>query len=274
MRSSLILALAGVAACGVGPTPRDASHATLPTTHAVMIANIHAVHDRPPAPRVLDLLGAPDRTPEDRALDETRQAADLLTYLAVDPGMRVAELACGRGYFTELLARAVGPRGVVFGQNAPAMLAGSPVEAAWGARLARPDDRNVIRIDRSLTEPLPADARGLDLVYLALDYGGLAPLGVDRDAMNHAVHLALRRGGRYVVLEETPREGQLLTDLHALHTAESRHARREIESAGFAFESEGRFFRDSSDPRDWDASPRAPLRGEKHDRFVLAFVKP
>ena len=274
MRPALLVAFAGLSSCAPGPTPRDASHAALPTTHAVMTANIHAVHDRPPEPRVLELLAAPDRAPQDRALDETRQAADLLTFLAVDPGMRVAELACGGGYFTELLARAVGPRGVVLGQNSPTMLAGSPVEAAWSARLARRSVENVVRVDRSLSEPLPTTARGLDLVFLAIDYGALVPLGVDEDAMNHAVHLALRPGGRYVVLEATPREGSRTTDLHALHTEESRHARREIESAGFAFESEGRIFRDSSDPRDWDASPLAPLRGETRDRFVLAFTRP
>jgi predicted methyltransferase len=274
MRTPFLLAFAGLVGCAVGPAPRDASHAALPTTHAVMTTNIHAVHDRPPDQRVLDLLAAPDRTPEDRALDDTRQAADLMTFLAVAPGMRVAELASGGGYYTELLARAVGPEGVVYGENVPRMLAGSPIGPIWTSRLARTSDRNVTRVDRSLDDPLPKEVRALDLVYLALDYGKLASLGVDRDAMNHGVHLALRRGGRFVVLEETPREGALLTDLRALHTEESRNARREIESAGFVFESEGRFFRDASDPRDWDASPRAPLRGEKRDRFVLAFVKP
>jgi predicted methyltransferase len=239
-----------------------------------MTANLHAIHDRAPDPRVLDLLAAPDRAPEDRALDGPRQAADVLTYLAIEPGMRVAELACGRGYFTDLLARAVGPSGGVLGQNAPAMLAGTPVEAAWGARLARIRDRNVTRVDRGLSDPLPPGTRGLDLVFLAIDYGELAALRVDLDEMNHAVHLALRPGGRYVVMEETPREGTRLTDLHALHVEESRHARREIESAGFVFQSEGRFFRDGTDPRDWDANPNAPLRGEARDRFALAFVKP
>jgi predicted methyltransferase len=154
------------------------------------------------------------------------------------------------------------------------MLSGSTAEAAWTARLRRASDANVQRVDRDFVDPLPPGTRNLDLVFLAIDYRDLVPFGVDRDAMNHAVHLSLRRGGRYVVLEETPREGPMLTDLHALHTEESRNARREIESAGFAFVSEGRFFRDSRDPRDWDANPHAPLRGEERDRFVLAFVKP
>jgi predicted methyltransferase len=250
------------------------SNASLPPTRAYVVGNMHAVQEVEPAPAVLELLAARDRAPEDRALDDSHQAAELLTFLSVAPGARVAELASGKGYLTELLARAVGPRGVVFGQNAPAMLTSPSVRSAWTARLARPADANVVRVERNFDDPLPPSTRSLDLVFLALDYGDLVPLGVDRDAMNHAVHLALRGGGRYMVLEETPREGALLTDLHALHVEESRNARREIESAGFTFVSEGRFLRDSGDPRDWDASPRAPLRGEKRDRFVLVFEKP
>jgi predicted methyltransferase len=250
------------------------SNASLPPTRAYVVANMHAVQEVEPAPRVLELLAARDRTPEDRALDESHQTAELLTFISVARDARVAELASGKGYLTELLARAVGPHGVVFGQNAPAMLAGSSVATAWTARLSRPVDANVVRVDRDFSDPLPQSTRSLDLVFLALDYGALVPMGVDRDAMNHSVHLALRQGGRYVVLEETPREGPFLTDLHALHVEASRNARREIESAGFRFLSEGRFLRDSGDPRDWDASPRVPLHGEKRDRFVLVFEKP
>lgn len=272
MRSTIIVTLLGLAACASAPA--DMSNAALPTTRAYTASNIHAAVEVQPTPHVLELLAAHDRTQEDHALDESRQAADLLTFLAIDDGSHVAELASVKGYFTELMARAVGPRGVVLGQNAPEMLAGTSAETAWKARLGRSSDANVVRVDRSFVAPLPPETRGLDLVFLAIDYGQLVQFGVDRDAMNHAVHLALRRGGRYVVLDETPREGPFLTDLHALHTAESRNARREIESAGFAFAAEGRFLRDSSDPRDWDANPGASKTGEKRDRFVLAFVKP
>ncbi len=271
--TQVFILLATSAACAGGAPPRDLSNAALPVTNANAIANTHAVREVEPMTRVRELLAAPDRAPEDRALDESRQAADLLTFLAVDRGMRVAELGCGRGYMTELLARAVGPGGGVVGQNAPAMLA-SPVETAWSARLSRPVDANVVRVDRPFADPFPPGTRGLDLVFLAIDYGQLVPFGVDRDAMNHAIHLALRRGGRYVTLDETPREGSITTDLRALHIDESRNARREIESAGFVFAAEGRFLRDGADPRDWDANPGVPAKGEKRDRFVLVFTKP
>ena len=216
MRSPWLFVLAALASCAPPLPPGDLSNATLPTTRGYQDANMNAVTQVNPAPRVLGLLAAPDRAPEDRALDDSRQAADMLTFLAVEPGARVAELACGKGYLTELIARAVGPRGVVYGQNAPGMLAGSPVEQIWAARLQRPSDSNVLRVNRDFVDPLPSGTRDLNLVFLAIDYGELVPLGVNRDAMNHAAHLALRRGGRYVVLVRTPPEGAALTDLHKL----------------------------------------------------------
>jgi predicted methyltransferase len=235
--------------------------------------NMHAKTEIDPAPPVLDMLAAPDRSPADRALDAKRQAAEVMTFLAAPVGGRVAELACGGGYWTELVARAVGPSGVVYGENSPTMLLRQRgILATWNERLARPIDAKVVRLDRELGDPLPHDVRGLDLVYLALDYHQLAAHGVDRGAMNRAVLRALQSGGRYVVMDETPVEGPFVANLHELHSEESRNARREIEAAGFAFASEGRFFHDSSDPREWDVSPPPPT--QKRDRFILTFTKP
>ena len=62
-------------------------------------------------------MAAGDRTAEDRETDARRHPVELLEFLAVTPGQRVADLAAGSGYTTELLARAVAPSGVVYAQN-------------------------------------------------------------------------------------------------------------------------------------------------------------
>src|SRR5262245_10797207 len=62
-------------------------------------------------------VAAPNRSADDRALDSGRRPADLLAFIGVRPGMRVAELGAGGGYTSELLARAVAPGGVVYAQN-------------------------------------------------------------------------------------------------------------------------------------------------------------
>ncbi len=261
------------AACAAGrPSPVDLSNATLPVSPADP-ANVHAITEVAVSPAVNAVLAAPDRTPEDRGLDEHRQSGDVLTFLGVERGMRIAQLGAGAGYTTELLMRLVGPEGLVLGQNPPGLIARTGIERPWTERLARPVNAKVTRVDRNFESPLPPETRNLDLVYLALFYHDLSTLGVDRDAMNHAVHLALRSGGRFAVLDRTPLQGPFLTNLHRLHTEESRNVRREVEAAGFQFVSEGRFLRTSSDPRDWDASEASPT-SEKEDRFLLVFLKP
>ena len=103
--------------------------------------------------RARDRTGfAPD---SDRALDPGRRPAELLAFLGVRSGNRVAELGAGGGYTTELLARAVGPKGVVYAQNSAALLAFA--NESWTRRLARPSMARVVRLDREFESPLPPE---------------------------------------------------------------------------------------------------------------------
>jgi predicted methyltransferase len=124
----------------------------------------------PPATSAIDyraLVGAADRSDDDRALDPQRKPVEFLEFLQVRPGMRVAELIAGFGYTTELLARAVGEGGVVYAQNNRFVLERF-AEAGWAARLATPAMKPVVRVDRELDDPLPLEARDLDLVVIML----------------------------------------------------------------------------------------------------------
>src|SRR5258708_22465461 len=65
------------------------------------------------------LITAADRSPADRETDKRRDPVKLLAFTGVRTGERVLDMGAGGGYSTELLARAVGPNGVVYGQNSP-----------------------------------------------------------------------------------------------------------------------------------------------------------
>src|SRR5262245_48118465 len=99
------------------------------------------------------MVASPDRTEEDRKLDAGRHPVEMLEFLAIKPGMKVAEVFAGGGYTTELLARAVGPTGTVYGQNTP-MILQRFAEKPWSARLARPVNARVVRVDREVESPL------------------------------------------------------------------------------------------------------------------------
>ena len=225
------------------------------------------------APNYAALVASPDRTADDRALDANRHPAELLAFLGVKPGMRVADLGAGGGYTTELLARAVGPSGKVWAQNDPALVQ-KFLGPMISARVARPADQNVIRVDRPFDSPLPPDATNLDLVTMYIFYHDTVWLGVDRDKMNQAVFAALKPGGKYVVVDASAKPGDGTSDAQTLHRIDENTVRSEVEKAGFKLAKTSDFLRNPSDTRDWSSSPRAAgARRGTEDRFVLEFTR-
>jgi predicted methyltransferase len=225
-------------------------------------------------PAVQAIVDAKDRTDADRALDAGRHPGELIAFLGIQPGMKVAELIAGGGYTTELLARAVGPKGKVFAQNNKMVLgfAGK----AWPERLKRaPFKKNTVRVDRELEDPLPKQAKNLDLVVINLFYHDLYWAKTDREKMNKGVLAALKPGGLYVVIDHSGRAGTGTTEVQTLHRIEQSEIEKDVTAAGFVLDRQGDFLRNPDDKRDWNASPMDA--GEKRgtsDRFVLVFKKP
>lgn len=233
---------------------------------------------RPPSAPYIDTaraaIGAPDRSADDRALDAGRHPTELLAFIGAKPGLRVAELGAGGGYTTELLARAVAPGGVVYGQNNRFIL-DRFAEKPWSERLSKPVMKNVMRVDREFDAPLPPDAKNLDAVVMVLFYHDTVWMKTDRARMNRAIFSALKPGGVYVVVDHSGRAGTGATETQSLHRIEERVVRQEVEGAGFHLVGEADFLRNPADPRDWNASPRvAAERRGTSDRFVLKFAKP
>jgi predicted methyltransferase len=225
------------------------------------------------SPQARAIVDAPDRTDGDRELDAGRHPAQLLTFLGVGPGMRVGELVAGAGYTAELLARAVAPGGTVYAENPKFIL--DRAEPLWGERLARPANKPIVRVDRELNDPLPPEAKDLDLVVINLVYHDTVWLGVDRNKMNRAVFSALRSGGTYAVIDHSAPPGTGFADVQTLHRIDEDAVRHELERGGFILRSAASFLRNPSDARDWNDSPGAAAeRRGTSDRFALLFVKP
>ena len=203
----------------------------------------------------------------DNEFDAERKPAELLTFALISEGQQVGELVTGSGYTTELLSRAVGPLGVVYGQNPRrALTRGS--EATRQERVQRLF--NVVRLDRALDDPFPMHlSNTLDLVLSNATYHDAAWLGADRARLNHAVLRALKPGGRYVVCDPAAGEGRGDLDALTAHRIEERTVREEVLRAGFRFDA------DAGDLCDWNGSPIGKAeKPEAHDRFCLRFVRP
>src|SRR5262249_35433030 len=156
------------------------------------------------------------------------------------PGMKVADIGSGGGYLTELFARAVGPSGKVYAHNSKEVVE-KYLGTKWDERLARPINKNVVRVERPYDDPLPPEAKDLDLAVNGFTYHDTTYSAVDRDKMNAAIFAALKPGGRYVVMDHAGRPGTGVSEAKTLHRIEEKVVIDEAKKAGFEVEKEGDF---------------------------------
>ena len=256
--------------------------------------------------RMTEILAGADRTPADRTNDLRRKPDAMLAFIGLRPGWVALDVSAGGGYTSELLARAIGPTGLVYAQSqprnpsqpppAPAAPEGAshpsaaaaapppPVSAAprtsavaLAERQARLQAAGVaaaplVVVQQRFDDPVPAALAtgGLDLVTLMFNYHDLGFLGVDRMAMNRALFRALKPGGLYVVADHAGRPGTGISESGTLHRIEEAFLRQEVEAAGFKWVAAGNFLRNPNDPRD----KNTPLPAMPKDEFVLKFVRP
>ena len=296
------LLAAGLLACASKPMPAEPPR--LETT-SVVTTNSVSTSTTMSAPltreQVAAIVASPDRTEADRTNDQRRHPVDLMTFVGARPGWTVLDVSTGGGYTTELLARMVGPSGMVWAQsrprnpNAPAPKpaqpeggAATPAPVGMPAPARTPADVLAERSDRMkaagvaaapiayaalpFDNPVPpavADGK-LDLVTLMFNYHDFGWIAVDRAGMNRAIFAALKPGGVYVIADHAGRPGTGITESGTLHRIEQSFLRKEVEAAGFRLLAEGDFLRNPNDPR--DRNTPEPLQPK--DEFVLKFVKP
>ena len=256
--------------------------------------------------QIKDIVASPDRSAADRTNDLRRKPEQMLEFIGARPGMTALDLSAAGGYTTELLARAIGPSGKVFGQSRPRDPNQAPTYSSVPEGNSRPNlapvaapaappaaprpspvalaDRDarlheagipaapIVALSRPFEDPVPSDlaSEQIDLVTLMFNYHDLGHLGVDRAAMNRAVFRALKPGGLYVIADHAGPPGTGISESGTLHRIEEAFLRQEVEAAGFRLVEEGKFLRNPNDPRDKN-TPDPP---QPKDEFVLKFVRP
>ena len=261
---------------------------------AVTMALLAGCSSTPPTlspERIATIVASPDRAPADLVNDVRRKPAEMLLFIGIRPGSVALDVSAARGYTTELVARAVGPTGKVYGQNAPrdttrappaqpegaaappmASVAATPAAPTLAERASKPATAHIIPVARSFEDPAPPEvtSNALDLVTLMFNYHDLGHLGVDRARMNSAIFGALKPGGLYVIADHSGRTGTGISESGTLHRIEEAFVIEEVQSAGFRLVARGDFMRNPADPRDRN-TPEPPM---PKDEFVLKFAKP
>ena len=210
------------------------------------------------------LLSSPDRPAADKVRDADRKPAELLAFAGVRPGMKVAELAPGGGYYTRILSLALGDKGYNYTiGNRP-----SAAVEAWARTHGNVSQAKITPGEALAPEPV-------DVVWTTLnyhDYKNVKINGTDAAALyNKSAFVSLKPGGVYLINDHQTAAGAGASQTSTLHRIEDKTVIQEVEAAGFKLEARSNMLRHASD--DHSVHEREVARG-KTDQFVLRFRKP
>ncbi len=226
-----------------------------------------------PPPYLVAAVADPSRPEADRDRDADRKPLDMMIFAGVRPGMKVADMIPGGGYFTRIFSRAVGPGGHVYAYVPDELTKLANRDPAVKAIADDPDYGNVSMIVRDL--PQFGAPEKLDIVWTSLNYHDMHAqfMGpVDVAAVNAAVFAALKPGGVYMVVDHVAEPGSGVRDVNTMHRIDPLLARAEIEAAGFVFEGESNVLRNTEDTHALPVFDES-IRGHT-DQFVYKFRKP
>ena len=207
------------------------------------------------------------RPAEDTVRDEDRKPAEMLAFAQVRPGIKVAEIAPGGGYFTRLLSLSAGSTGKIYAVSS------RPIGWLAGWTATHP---NVIQQSGQITDPLASEP--VDLVWTTQNYHDFKnrpadASGKDGAALyNAAAFDALKPGGVYLIGDHAGAPGTGTTQTSTLHRIESVAVIREVEAAGFKLEARSDILKHPADDHTSKVFDSG-IRG-KTDQFVLRFRKP
>jgi predicted methyltransferase len=218
-------------------------------------------------------LAHPGRPAADLQRDALDHPAELLRLAGLRPGMTVVDYFGAGGYYSELLAYVVGPKGHVILANNEGYEDFS--EGHWKERVARAPNIEHLIID---PEHLALKDRSVDAVVLSKAYHDL--YWVDDDPKDHwpkfdvpkvlaEIARIVRPGGIVLVIDHSAKAGTGSSAATTLHRIDEQYARADFEKAGFRLIATSDLLRRPDDARD-QVTYKGPMVG-KTDRFVLVF---
>jgi predicted methyltransferase len=208
------------------------------------------------------------RPDTDKERDAARKPAETVAFAGVKPGMTVAELGPGRGYYTRILAKAVGPKGKVYAVITTAQAARPGVLDGLNALVAANPNIQIVTVDYA-TMMLPAKA---DLFWTTENYHDFhnGPTA-DIAALDKAVFDNLKPGGIFYVEDHNAADGAGLEATSKFHRMDEAVAKSELTAAGFKLDAEGQLLRNPADNR---AASNSESGHFVSDRFMLRMKRP
>jgi len=240
-------------------------------------ADAAPARSRSAAPDFAAAVSAPGRAADAIALDEGRHPAEMLAFMGLKRGDSVLDYGAGTGYYAEIMARAVGPRGHVTAWVPPAAMERENFRNAYaGIRQRQPN----VSVNAAALDSFPFAPNAYDFVLMHLEYHDaywqsdrFRVPRIDPNQLLRVLYNSVKPGGIVAVVDHAANAGgDTRQVVDALHRIDPAVVRADFERAGFVFEAESNLLRNPQDDRSklvFDPS----IRGHT-DRFAYRFRRP
>lgn len=174
-------------------------------------------HHLPNVKEYVEHLDRPER-------DESQKPAEVIAALGLTPGLSVADLGAGSGYFTWRFAQAVGPTGTVFAVDIE-----PEMESYIRASVTRAERPAPVRFVLAEPNDPGLSPQSVDLIFVCNAYHHLT----DRSPYFTRLKTALKPGGRVVIVDfyHDERSGDL--GFPKDHLVPRENVLREMRQAGY-----------------------------------------
>jgi len=258
---------------------RAVTNTRLPALIALAAALALPVQAKDAKPKPLTVaasIAAPDRPPGAKALDESRKPAETLALLGLKPGMKVADIITGTGYWADIMSEVVGPKGKVTALEPEEFYADPRGKAALDD-LAKRNPNLTVTPYPFKALALPANSFDAAIIHLSYHdlYWESAQYKIPRsdpEAFVAALFKAMKPGGKLLVVDHVGLPGDTRAIVDKLHRIDPAVVRADFEKAGFKLTKQSDMVANPGDDHTklvFDPS----IRG-KTDRFAYVFTKP
>ncbi len=250
------LSLVSLSACATMETGEPLARAASAASYAAAVAN-------------------PARSEDLRALDASRKPAETLAFLGLEPGMDAADLMTGGGYWAQIMASVVGPKGSVTAYEATQFYKGDGAAKIDALIAATPG----ATLKTYPFEAFTAPPRSFDFALMNLNYHDLywesEKYGIPRtdpDAFVRNLYAAMRPGGVVGIIDHVGVGTDTRTLVDKMHRIDPAVVRADFERAGFKLAAQSDLLANPADDHTLGVFDKA-IRGNT-DRFLYKFVKP
>jgi predicted methyltransferase len=207
--------------------------------------------------------------------DASSKPVEVLTFIGIEPGMRVLDMNAAGGYYAEILARAVGPAGRVIAHNHPGardVVAAAQFELRYSGNRLPNVEQMFVRHDAIDLPPGSLDAVLMSMVYHDtywfdddVDWGP-----VHQAALLGKIYDFLAPGGVVGVIDHYAASGTDPSEsAMATHRIDPAVVLKDFADVGLILDAQSDVLRNRAD--DYAVSVFDPAVQGRTDRFVLRF---